>query len=467
MLAALIGVVQLHTIDAFGVERIRTTVEVWRVIPPRLPQIGGPTLVPLLYSGALAVMIAGWLALPWLGASVRDDEALGVTRVATAARWLAAVLERSPAAGAGHTVCTAITLAIVAYVAWQLGAFGPATLFGVPDTFASFDHPFHAARAETLRLSIREGESLRWVANHQGGYPAEFYPFGFAAFEVLLWGLALGQLAMPGIHKIAVIILFLAPVLVFRAMARRDGWPPTVALAAFALHVAVPGGTWHGGYSELVYMGLVANVSAALAVLASMATAADAFASGRRRSVALAGVFAAAAIWCNPRSAFGLAVCVGAAWLIAVWRSPEGVRRAIPQLVAIAFIAVLLAAPELVSLVRYRELYYFVRFTSYASSVEYLRASIDAVSVPGFALAILGVVTAALVARQRYITSTTGLALLGYSVLTLLFSFGAPGLVQQLEATRLMPVQRLLTVYLAAVGLHALGGALAARTGVR
>jgi hypothetical protein len=36
----------------------------------------------------------------------------------------------------------------------------------------------------------------------------------------------------------------------------------------------------------------------------------------------------------------------------------------------------------------------------------------------------------------------------------LVFSFGAASLVEQLETTRLMPVQRFLTIYLAAVGLH-------------
>jgi hypothetical protein len=223
---------------------------------------------------------------------------------------------------------------------------------------------------------------------------------------------------------------------------------------------------WHGGYSELVYMGLVANVSAALAVLASMVAAADAFESGRRRSVAVAGVCGAAALWCNPRSAIGLAVCVGSAWLIGVWRSRREAPRISLQLAIIAVIAVLLAAPELVALVRFRHLYYFVRFTSYASSLEFLSTSIDAVSLPGFGLAVLGLVAAGVAARQRYMTATVTIALLGYVTITILFAFGASALVQQLEATRLMPLQRLLTLYLSALGLHALALALAARTRV-
>ena len=46
----------------------------------------------------------------------------------------------------------------------------------LPNTFASVDHPFHVARAEVLWRELASGNLLRWIAQHQGGYPVEILP---------------------------------------------------------------------------------------------------------------------------------------------------------------------------------------------------------------------------------------------------------------------------------------------------
>jgi hypothetical protein len=458
VLAALIGVVGFDTVDSLGVQRVRSAIDVWRTVISHLPSFGAGNGVVGIYYVALTTTVVGLFALVWLAASGWKGDAPAPTHSAEAFRTFTATVLRTGHSPRVAAFAGAVTVALVVFAMWRLGAFAPARVLGVSDTFASFDHPFHVGRAQALLDSLRHGENLRWVANHHGGYPAEFYPLGFAWFEILLWGATAGQLAIPTIHKFAVIVLMLGPALLFHVMARRDGWPATVALAAFTVHIVVPGGMWHGGYSELVYMGLVANVSAAFAVLCAMVASTHAFGSSAGpRWIGLAAAASAAAMWCNPRSAVGLVVCVGAAWLVALWSAPRNAHLLAVRLGAIAALAGLLAAPELASLLHYGNLYYFVRFTSYSSSLDYLSASIDAVSLPGFALALAGCFTAIAV-RGRGVTSTTAVALGLYASTTMFFAFGGLAVVQQLEATRLMPVQRLLTAYLAGVGLHAIAG---------
>ena len=80
-------------------------------------------------------------------------------------------------------------------------------------------------------------------------------------------GLSLGTLPAESAHTLAIIGLFLAPGAAFAALAREDGWSPAVGLAAFVLHISLPGGWYHGGYTELVQWGLVTNVAGAVAAL--------------------------------------------------------------------------------------------------------------------------------------------------------------------------------------------------------
>ena len=350
-------------------------------------------------------------------------------------------------------------MALIALAAaWQLGAFvvhaGGST---VPDTFASVDHPFHVARAEALRQSLLKGESLRWVANHQGGYPAEYYPFGFAYGVVTLWAVLGAAIPLPVVYKLTVIAVLLAPGLVYWWMARRDGRSPLLALGAFALHLATPGGAWHGGASELVSMGLAPNVTSALLAVVFMTAALEAALTGRARAHAWAALAGAAALWCNPRSGVALTACTAGAWavVVAVRPSLHVARATALRLGTIAALVALLAAPLLVSLWRFADLYHFIRYGRYESSLEYLTASFDAVSFPGAALAAVGAVSALLTLRTRTLTAAAVFVSSVYAGMTIVLTFvpGAARMVPQLETTRLMPFQRFLMLYLAAAGL--------------
>ena len=92
-------------------------------------------------------------------------------------------MRKSRAIGLGWLVLFA---GIALWVCYRLGAFDLWNQIPLPDgtterferTFGAADHPFHATRAELLRRSLADGELLRWVSAHQGGYPVEFYPLG-------------------------------------------------------------------------------------------------------------------------------------------------------------------------------------------------------------------------------------------------------------------------------------------------
>jgi len=462
-LAGLLTVVGFHTTDPAGMVRVRTAPFIWRIVNDTFEHITGARGFTRLFQGSLAITTAGFFILLWLAPTVGDEPAVVNARRPIRARLdLGGAMERAARlAPTTDRLCIAALAALAAYVAMRLGLFAAVGAADSPNTFSSLDHPFHIVRAQTLLRSLADGHLLRWVAHHHGGYPTEFYPLGFAWFEVAIWVLMAGQLSIPIVHRIAVIALFVAPGALFLAMSRRDRWPTIVALAAFALHLAIPGDMWAGGYTELVLVGLAPNVSAALLVLVAMTAASESLTTGSRRAAAVSALAAAGAIWCNPRSGLGLLVCFTAAGIMVLrhetWRRPAA------HLVLIASAAGLLAAPELVSLIRFRHLYYFIRYNDYRSSLDYVASSIDVVSVPGFVLAIVGTIAAFRAEPRHHVTRTAAVALLLFVPVTLILSYGATDLIPQLETTRLMPVQRILTVYLAAVGLHAVASAAAER----
>jgi hypothetical protein len=365
----------------------------------------------------------------------------------------------------------------------------------LPNTFASVDHPFHVARAEILWRELASGSVLRWIGQHQGGYPVEFYPLGEAWLEVVVRGLSLGTLPAESGHTLAIILLFLVPGAAFAALAREDGWSPAVALIAFVLHIALPGGWYHGGYTELVQWGLVTNVAGAVAALCMFPATVSFLRNGAGWSGAVAAALTAVAIYCNPRSLLALIAIGLGAWLAGItrgngiarrrWEGDEhSSRRDIvvhggrgearvarttdvtlapaaavigvisTRLTQVAAVAALLAAPELIALARFRDLYTFVQYSGYTGLIDYAVTSVNAVTWPILALGLLGMLVGFL-ARQRQATTSASAALVLYLVLTatLVVVPSAAGLAPQLEPTRLMPLQRFLTLYLAAVGL--------------
>jgi hypothetical protein len=324
--------------------------------------------------------------------------------------------------------------------------------------YASVDHPFHATRAETLRRSLADGELLRWIGNHQGGYPVEFYPLGVAWLEVGIWAVLFGSLPIIVVHKLTIVLVFLLPGLAFVFFCRRDRLTPGIALLAFAGHVAVGAWWWSGGYMELALWGLVTNVAANVALLFVLPSLTGYLKWDERRAGATGALFAAFAIVTNPRSLIALAtICAGVVIAIVIeriradWRAGDLAKR----LIVVLGIAALLAAPELISLLRFSDLYYFVHYSGYADLSAYLDSSVQAVSGPIFVLAVLGTLFG-LIVPGRTLTRGVAITLVLYAALTAYLSTDAAAktLVDQLETTRLMPFQRYLMLFLAAVGVY-------------
>lgn len=353
--------------------------------------------------------------------------------------------------------------ALAAWVTVRLGAFdlwdrvelGDGRTVRMVQTFGGVDHPFHVARAETLLRALGDGHPLRWVGQHQGGYPVEFYPLGVAWLEVGVWALLLGALPVAAVHKLVVIGIFLLPGLAYALLARRDGWPLGVGLVAFAVHVAVPGGSYGGGYHELVGWGLVTNVAASVALLFVLLWLTGYLAGGAWPAAAGASLSAAFALSSNPRSAIALGV-IGVAAVLALVAAEGGdripLRTLVARLLLVAGGVGLLTAPELFSLLRYQDLYYFARYESYEDLGAYLHAARVATTLPWLLLGVAGVAVGLLV-PSRPLTRAAAIALVLYATLTIALSGGGGGPIEQLETVRLMPFQRLLTVYLAAVAL--------------
>ena len=362
-------------------------------------------------------------------------------------------------------VCAVV---FAAWVASRLGAFDlwaeVTDLDGVsvhaPVTFASVDHPFHAARAESLRQTVLNGAPLRWFAQHQGGYPAEFYPLGIPWLEVGVWAMLLGSLPMMAIHKLVVIAIFLMPGLAFLLMARRDGWPLDTAVVAFVVHLMVPGAWWQGGYTELVEWGLITNVTASYTVLFVLLLLSGCLATGHLERAAGAALLSAFALVTNPRSLVALSIVgIGTGLSLATSRGGDRppVSRLAMRLALVAALTAALAAPVLVGVLRFGDLYDFVRYEWYDAPAEYLRASVQALSWPVFLFAISGIL-AGLVLLSHPLTRAAAATLVLYCATSLApsFALSTPGLTSNLETPRLMPFQRLLAIYLAAVAFHAL-----------
>jgi hypothetical protein len=328
----------------------------------------------------------------------------------------------------------------------------------LPAVYATVDHPFHAARAEVLRRALGDGHLLRWIGSHQGGYPVELYPLGVAGLEVVLWGVLFGSLPMGLVHKLTVVLIFLAPGLAYALAARRDRMSLGVGLVALAAHVVVRGWWWSGGYQELVEWGLVTNVAAAVSALFVLVFLTSYLHRGRGLDGALAALCGGFCLYSNPRSGIALAIVgVGTALAVGVGdRAEPGLaRRILGRLAVVGGAVALIAAPQIVSLVRFEDLYYFVQYERYADLAAYWDSSIQAVSGPVFVMTIVGLATALAlpgrpIARAAAVTLTLYCLVTGYVGV----GSGSGSLVEQLEATRLMPFQRMLMIFLAAVAVH-------------
>lgn len=332
----------------------------------------------------------------------------------------------------------------------------------VLNMYGTVDHPFHASRAAMLLRSLQDGEILRWVGQHQGGYPAEFYPLGVAWLDVGIWAATFGAVSILAAHKVAVILIFLLPSLSYWLLARGDRMHPAVAVLATAVHVAIPGHWLNGGYEELVGWGLVTNVAGgSLALLASVALAG--FVLRREFGMGVVATLAATGgAVTNPRSLFAVVIAAIALLVVAVLvRDGQDVRTAARnaalRIGGVGAVAVLLAAPVVLALFRYNGLYFFLHYEFYDPISEYWDASVMAVTRPVVLLAIAAVVLLAVPPVGRSLRVSQGVALAGvvYVGFTLWVALSSvvPPLVEQLEAPRLMPFQRQVMIWLGATAV--------------
>lgn len=376
-------------------------------------------------------------------------------------------------ANSGRLICLAILVLLCAWVAVRLGALDLTSTvvvggekLTVPNSFANVDHPFHATRGALLLDSLRGGRIPRWVSSHQGGYPVEFYPFGVAWIDVGFWALLFGQAPILAVHKLTVIAVFLLPAISFWMLARADNLHPAASILAMAIHLGVahPYNEFDwltGGYSELVSWGLVTNVAGGSLSLTFLAALSRYVLRRERPFGAVAVLAAAGAAMCNPRSLFALvviAVGVFIALILSGGDRPmfERWRNGVVKIVCVGVVSFLLASPLIVSLLRFSDEYFFLHYQEYADTRVYWERSILAVTQPVVIGAIAGTLIAFLPTGWR-VARASGIALIGYVGFTLwvMKSAAAPGLIQQLEAPRLMPFQRQLMIWMAVVTVMA------------
>ena len=347
-------------------------------------------------------------------------------------------------------------VALCGWVVWRLGGFHLDEVVRQYNAnflagYIAVDHPFHTMRAWQLIESLRDGEILRWITTHQGGYPVEFYPLGVSWIEAGTWALTFGQLSIFTVHKLVTIGMFLLPGLGFWFLARGDQRSPASAFIALTMQVAIAGYWMAGGFTELVLWGLITNVAGATAALIAIGPLARFSISGERKMAVIAILAIGAATYTNPRSLIAVAV-VGLAvgCCLIVFHRPDW-RAGLLRLGTVAGISGLLGASEILSLIRYRDLYYFVNYEQYDASATYWMGSVRAVSTPVIWLAVLGAVWA--LVSPRFPVARMASVALGFYVLVTLFLSGAiidVDFIQQLEAPRLMPFQRMLTLFMAA-----------------
>lgn len=363
-------------------------------------------------------------------------------------------------------VWLAVLVGLCLWVAWRIGAFDLTTSVTVngrsvtvPNVYAWVDHPFHATRGHVLLESLRQGEILRWVGNHQGGYPAEFYPLGAAWLDVVLWTLFLGTKSIIALHKLAVVVVFLIPAASYWILARGDRIHPGIAVLAAAVHFAVPGTWLNGGYTELVEWGLITNVAgSSLAVLASAALAR--FVLHGEHGMGVLAILAAAGGACtNPRALF--AVVIASIAIVAVASASQGppklryrVLDATARVGGVGTLAVMLAAPVVFALFRYNAEYFFLHYEFYDPLSKLWDASVMATTRGVLVLAVLGALLA-IAQRSRSISRALALTLGLYVLFTVWVATSSwvPPLVEQLEAPRLMPFQRQLVIWFGAIAV--------------
>ncbi|MDP9373148.1 MAG: YfhO family protein, partial [Chloroflexota bacterium] len=368
----------------------------------------------------------------------------------------------------------------------------------LPRTFAANDHPFHLAKERAAVDALRRGWLPRWFANHQGGFPAEFYPLGGDVVVAAVYFLGLGRIPLAVCHQLVVIGVLLVPPLAYWAIARRERLPGSVAVLAALLHLFLRGNWLAGGSEELIAAGLWPQVFAFYLPLLVILWGADWLRRGDRRGLLLAAGAATLAVYANPRAIFGVAAAGAAVGIVAASEHRrlgsfvtrlrnrrrvggaaasrerlDGRRRAatavIPQTARAAghplmllagraalltALVGLLAAPLLLPLRAHQHLYHFTHFVGFLGPRDVWQWYREAIPPPVIQLAGLGIVIGFL--RSGFYGRVFACLLpLSYLIVTLVGSLWRDlPVFAQLEGPRLLPMLRPATIFLAALGVH-------------
>ncbi len=426
--------------------------------------------------------------------------ALGRTR----ARWYAEDQHRPAWQGWFWTVLLVILLASTAYKLGALDwytdyplALADGTQVRLPNSYASIDHPFHIAKERATVDALKAWRIPAWFSDHQGGFPAEFYPTGGDLLVALAYLLAFEQIPLPVVHKLVVIGAFLLPAVAYWAIARREKLPLSVALLAAILHLFVRGNWLAGGSREIIDFGLWPDVFASYLPLFLILWGADWLRRGDRRGLVLAVGVATLAVYTNPRSTMGLAaaaLALGMVTFAELLRRPRAgnadtaptvaandeapttspARRRLtsvlrwPPLVLVgraALLSVLIGMLSAALLLPLRDNQALYQFTIYfrfehigqvwsdpdhGNGIGYIESVLPQL----IALAGLGLVVGLL--RRGFYTRVFAVLLpLSYLLITLVgWTWQALPVFAQLEGQRLMPLLRPATIFLAALGAH-------------
>ena len=448
---ALLWSVRVSVVDAAGKVwdlRIR---QVWR-LPSSAVSTQAPWAYPL-YAVALAGLVLGVPMTALAIARLRDRPADVAPEGSPA---LVPVDEQITGLSTRAWCVLALPLCLVAAsvmiptsvtATWQTDSGS----VHVANGFATGAHPLDVSAAERLWGHVTDGDGSGWMAHHQGGYPAESRSLGLAATTLLLRLLSGGRLPVTYAHTLVAVGVFFLPLAIFYRLGRRDEWPPAVAAGAAIFHLVVPGAALSGGYRTLVELGNVNDVGAAVCVLAFVASLLDAMFTASRRAATGVALWAAAALWWSPQSAIALCAATAGAVVAQAARDAPDTRRVRWRAIGKFVLAgALLAAPAWLPIV----LSLGMNGSSpraYSTPGEYVYASLETLTPPVLAVAVFGAAAILRVRRPAGIAAVVTVLLL--ALIALLDAIGAP--VPGVDAGRLLPFQRLLCTYLAAVGLHA------------
>jgi hypothetical protein len=401
---------------------------------------------------------------------------------------------------------TTLLVILLAGTAYKLGALdwytdyplplADGTQVRLPNTYASIDHPFHIAKEQATVDALKAWRIPAWFSDHQGGFPAEFYPTGGDLLVALTYLLAFEQIPLPVVHKLVVIAVFLLPAVAYWAIARREKLPLSVALLATLLHLFVRGNWLAGGSREIIDFGLWPDVFASYLPLLLILWGADWLRRGDRRGLVLAVGVATLAVYTNPRSTMGLAAAALALGIVTfaelLHRRPRAnsasatvaasaetpltsparhrLTRVLrwPPLVLVgraALLSVLIGMLSAALLLPLRDNQSLYQFTIYfrfekigqvwsdpdhGNGIGYIESVLPQL----IALAGLGLVVGLL--RRGFYTRVFAVLLpLSYLLITLVgWTWQALPVFAQLEGQRLMPLLRPATIFLAALGAH-------------